>query len=59
MIGYFLNSGDESVSEMFTPYIWREHGYGTLFKNYFLNNNYGTDLKLLLIIWCFFIAAIS
>jgi hypothetical protein len=49
MVHYFLTAGDEGVSEMFTPYIWNKHGYGTLFENQFLNSNYGQDLKLLLI----------
>jgi hypothetical protein len=49
MIGYFLKSGDETTSEMFKPYIWKEHGFGTLFENKFINKDYGTDLKLLLI----------
>ena len=49
MIGYFLKSGDESVSTMFTPYIWEEHGFGTLFENNFLDKDYGGDVKLLLI----------
>lgn len=51
MIGFFLKSGDETVSEMFTPYIWQEHGLGTLFEKRFLNNDYGSDLKLLLIMF--------
>jgi hypothetical protein len=49
MIGYFIKSGDERVSEMFTPYIWKEHGLGTLYENKFLNKDYGKDLNLILI----------
>ena len=51
MLGYFLKSGDETVSKMFTPYIWQEHGLGTLFNNMFSNKVYGPDLKLLLIMY--------
>ena len=51
MIGYFLKSGDETVSKMFTPYLWQEHGLGTLFENRFLKKDYGPDLKLLLIMY--------
>ncbi|MDE3183515.1 MAG: hypothetical protein KGM16_08860 [Bacteroidota bacterium] len=51
MIGYFLKAGDESVSEMFSPYIWKEHGFGTLFENAYINKSYGNDLKLILIMY--------
>jgi len=51
MVKYFLSAGDEAVSKMFTPYIWHEHGFGTLFENQFLNSDYGQDLKLLLIMY--------
>ncbi|MGN6803288.1 MAG: hypothetical protein ACTHJN_15410 [Ginsengibacter sp.] len=51
MIGYFLKAGDESVSEMFSPYIWKEHGFGTLFESAYLNKSYGNDLKLILIMY--------
>lgn len=49
MIGYFIKSGDESVSDIFTPYVWRERGFETLFKNTIGKKDYGSDLKLLLI----------
>jgi hypothetical protein len=51
VIGYFINSGDEAVSLMFTPYIWQEHGLATLFENTYSNKSYGPDLKLLLIMY--------
>lgn len=51
MIGYFLKSGDETVSQIFTPYIWQEHGLATLFESRFKNKDYGPDLKLLLIMY--------
>jgi hypothetical protein len=51
MIGYFLKLGDEAVSEMFTPYIWEEHGFDSVLKNKFLKANYGPDLNLLLIMY--------
>jgi hypothetical protein len=44
-------SGDHLVSDMFTPYIWKEHGIGTLFDSKFLHKDYGQDLKLLLIVY--------
>ncbi|MGZ3821556.1 MAG: hypothetical protein ACXVB6_13245 [Mucilaginibacter sp.] len=43
-----MSSGDENVSDIFTPYIWNKHGLGTLIKNK-LKGNYGNDLELLLI----------
>jgi hypothetical protein len=49
MIKYFMNSGDENVSKMFTPYLWGEHGFSTLFEDRYANKQYGNDLKLLLI----------
>ena len=49
MIGYFIKSGDEEVSDLFTPYVWRESGFETLFKNLIGEKNYGSDLSLLLI----------
>jgi hypothetical protein len=51
MIGYFLKSGDEGVSKMFSPYVWEERGFDTLFKKSFSNKQYGKGLKLLLIMY--------
>ena len=51
MIRYFLKAGDESVSKIFSPYVWEDHGFDTLFKNSFSNKSYGEDLKLLLIMY--------
>jgi hypothetical protein len=49
MIGYFLSAGDEIVSNIFTPYVWKENGLGTLLDKEIKNKNYGNDLELLLI----------
>jgi hypothetical protein len=49
IIKYFTKSGDEKVSEMFTPYVWQEHGFNTVLNEYLLNHDFGTDLKLLLV----------
>ena len=49
MIRYFLSTGDEIVSNIFTPYVWKEHGLGTLLDKEIKNKNYGKDLELLLI----------
>lgn len=49
MIRYFISAGDENVSGMFSPYIWNNLGFGTLFSNKFSNKSYGSDLKLILI----------
>lgn len=49
MIGYFIKSGDEQVSEMFTPYIWKDKGIGTLIDKELSNKTYGDGLKLILI----------
>jgi len=51
MIKYFLNAGDEAVSNVFSPYIWKDHGLGTLFESEFLNKSYGENLRLLLIMY--------
>ncbi len=51
MIGYFLKSGDEVVSKMFSPYLWGDHGFDTLFKESFSSKQYGEGLKLLLIMY--------
>lgn len=48
MIGYYINCSDE-VCDMFNPYIWEEHGLGTLLKRKVRNTDYGGDLNLLLI----------
>jgi hypothetical protein len=49
MIRYFISAGDESVSDMFSPYVWNNLGFSTLFSNKFSNKSYGSDLKLILI----------
>ncbi|MEO6964098.1 MAG: hypothetical protein ABIY90_19170 [Puia sp.] len=49
MIGYFLKSGDETVSDMFSPYLWMDYGFSTLFEKRFSEKSYGNDLTLLLI----------
>jgi cellulose biosynthesis protein BcsQ len=49
MIGYFIKSGDENVSEIFTPYVWKENGFENIFKTIIGEKDYGKDLKLLLI----------
>lgn len=49
MIGYYLNAGDQEVSDMFSPYVWGKHGLDTLFKKTLSKKNYGRDLDLLLI----------
>ncbi|MES2330985.1 MAG: hypothetical protein V4539_15385 [Bacteroidota bacterium] len=51
MIKYFLKTGDEDVSKMFSPYVWQTNGLATLFERTFLNKDYGADLKLLLIMY--------
>ena len=51
MIGFFLKAGDEEVSKMFSPYIWDDFGFATLFEKKFLNKGYGKDLKQLLIMY--------
>ena len=51
MIGYFLKSGDEVVSKLFSPYLWEEHGFQTFCKNAISNKSYGEGLKLLLIMY--------
>lgn len=49
MVKYYLNSGDEHGSEMFSPYIWGKSGLGTLIDTLLSKDIYGSDLKLLLI----------
>lgn len=49
MIRYFISAGDENVSEMFSPYVWSNLGFSTLFSNKFSNKSYGSDLNLILI----------
>ena len=49
MIGYFIKSGDASVSKMFTPYVWRESGFATQLDRALWGKNYGEGLDLLLI----------
>ena len=49
MIGYFIKSGDENVSDIFTPYVWREKGFDTFLEKATSGKEYGSDLKLLLI----------
>ena len=51
MIKYFLKMGDETVSKMFSPYVWEAQGFATLFENRFLNKDYGPDLEMLLIMY--------
>lgn len=34
---------------MFTPYVWKEYGFGNLLDSELLEKHYGNDLKLLLI----------
>ena len=48
MIGYYLNSGDQEGSDMFSPYVWSKHGLDTLMEKK-LSNDYGKDMDLLLI----------
>ncbi len=49
MVGYFLSCGDETVCQMFSPYLWGENGFSTLFESKFINKDYGSNLNLLLI----------
>jgi|GEM_PF-1410944 len=49
MIRYYINAGDERGSEMFTPYVWKDSGLGTLIKSGLEEKKYGVDLNLLLI----------
>ena len=49
MIGYYLHSGDEQSADMFTPYIWGTSGLGKRIKDQFKDNDFGTDLDLILI----------
>ncbi|WP_109672055.1 hypothetical protein [Dyadobacter jejuensis] len=49
MIGYYLSTGDEEVSNMFSPYVWKENGLDTLMDLKLAKKNYGDDLDLLLI----------
>lgn len=48
MIKYYLNTGDQEGSDMFTPYVWGKKGFGALMDKS-LKKNYGSDLDLLLI----------
>jgi hypothetical protein len=48
MIGYFVKSGDITVSGMFTPYLWGSNGLAKLLKP-LRKKNYGSALRLLLI----------
>jgi hypothetical protein len=48
IISYYLNSGDQENSEMFSPYLWKEYGFDRVLENY-LTDDYGHDLTLLLI----------
>jgi len=47
MIKYFLKSGDEAVSNMFSPYLWKEKGLGTLLDKCLDLREYGNDLSLI------------
>ncbi len=49
MVGYYIDAGDEHVSELITPYLWQDYGLSTLLKKETRNRNYGKDLELLLI----------
>ena len=49
MIKYYLNTGDQTSSDMFTPYVWGKHGLGTMIDSALIDKKYGPDLKLLLI----------
>ena len=49
MIGYYLSTGDQQGSDMFSPYVWEVAGFGTLIKKEIRNKDYGDDLELLLI----------
>jgi hypothetical protein len=48
MIGFFVGSGDTTVGEMFTPYLWGSNGLANLLEP-LKKKNYGSSLKLLLI----------
>ena len=49
IIGYFQLSGDETVEDLFSPYIWEPKGFAMHFEPIILKNKYGEDLKLILI----------
>ncbi len=49
MVKYFTSCGDERGSKMFTPYIWKNSGFGALIDKITLDKRYGNDLKLLLV----------
>lgn len=48
IIKYYCSFQGEGLSDIFLPYIWREHGLGTLLDGD-LQTDYGNDLNLLLI----------
>ena len=49
MIGYYLSTGDQQGSDMFSPYVWGSAGFDVLIKQKIKNKDYGKDLELLLI----------
>jgi hypothetical protein len=49
MVKYYLNTGDQLGSKMFSPYVWEGNGFGELIDKISLNKEYGKGLKLLLI----------
>lgn len=44
-----MKSGDESVSQMFAPFIWKEHGLGSLLDKFLSSEHFENNLKLILI----------
>lgn len=49
MVKYYLDTGDQLGSDMFSPYVWEGNGFGELINKISLNKEYGLDLKLLLV----------
>lgn len=49
IIKYYVSCGDDKISEMFTPYVWKEYGLDTVLEKCIQSQKFDSDLYLLLV----------